>query len=200
MINMFERKKHSVRAKFRILKAKTLIKRITKFRKYLPSVNLSLKSLFSEAAVHRCFSQMLGKHLCWPLQTSFSEHLRWLLLDFRGSKYFFQLNLVLTADSHMSICISRPQALCLTPGPKFAFTGVAPNLCLPALAPNLYLSALAPNLYLPALAPNLYLTAQPSLSLHIPTLSPQFVFTGPGLWFVRTQAAKLIYPQWCWIM
>ena len=104
MINMFERKKHSVRAKFRILKAKTLIKRIIKFRKYLPSVNLSLKSLFSEAAVHRCFSQMLGKHLCWPLQTSFSEHLRWLLLDFRGSKYFFQLTLVFTVDSHTGFC------------------------------------------------------------------------------------------------
>ena len=55
MINMFERKKHSVRAKFRILKAKTLIKRIIKFRKYLPSVNLSLKSLFSEAVVRRCW-------------------------------------------------------------------------------------------------------------------------------------------------
>ena len=125
----------------------------------------------------------VGKHLPWPLQSSFSEHLRWLLLDFRGSKYFFQLNLVLTADSHMSICISRPQALCLAPGPgpKFHLPTLAPNLCLPALAPNLYLSAVAPNLYLPALAPNLYLTAQPSLSLHIPTLSPQFVFTGPGL-------------------
>ena len=90
------------------------------------------------------------------------------------------------------ICISRPPALCLAPGPgpQFVFTslgpqlylpGLATNLYLPALAPNLYLPALAPNLYLPALAPNLYLPAQPGLSLHIPTLSPQFLFTGPGL-------------------
>ena len=73
-----------------------------------------------------------------------------------------------------------------------------------ALALNLYLPALAPNLHLPALAPNLYLMALPqiciyrpwlqifiyrswsvwSLGLGIPTLSPQFVFTGPGLQFV----------------
>ena len=33
------------------------------------------------------------------------------------------------------------------------------------------------------------------LSLHIPTLPPQFVFTGPGLRFLRTQAAKMIYSQ-----
>ena len=58
---------------------------------------------------------------------------------------------------------------------------LAPNLYLLALAPNLYLPALAPNFYLLALAPNLYLPAQPGLSLHIPILSPQFVFTGPGL-------------------
>ena len=84
--------------------------------------------------------------------------------------------------------------------PNLYLPALAPNLYLPTLAPNLYLPALAPNLYLPALAPNLYLPAQPGLSLHIPTLSPQFLFTGPGLWFVRTQAAKLIYPQWCWVM
>ena len=38
------------------------------------------------------------------------------------------------------------------------------------------------------------------LSLHLLTLSPQFVFTGPGLRFVCTRAAKLIYPQWYWII
>ena len=31
---------------------------------------------------------------------SFTEHLRWLLLNFHGSKYFFQLNLVFIVDSH----------------------------------------------------------------------------------------------------
>ena len=35
----------------------TNFKRIITFRNYLPLVNLSLKSWFSEAAVHRCFSK-----------------------------------------------------------------------------------------------------------------------------------------------
>ena len=62
------------------------------------------------------------------------------------------------------------------PGPRpFAWPSAL------ALAPNLYLPALAPNLYLLALAPNLYLPAQPALSLYIPSLPPEFVFTGPGL-------------------
>ena len=72
---------------------------------------------------------------------------------------------------------------------------LAPKLYLPALAPNLHLTALAPNLYLPTLAANLYLPAWPpiffyrrwsvrSLGLHIPPLSPQFVFTGPDLRFL----------------
>ena len=89
---------------------------------------------------------------------------------------------------------------------EFVFPGHRPSawlpalalalyLYLPALAPKLYLPALAPNLYLPTLAANLYLPAWPqiffyrrwsvrSLGLHIPTLSPQFVFTGPDLRFL----------------
>ena len=66
------------------------------------------------------------------------------------------------------ICISRPPALCLAPGPgpQFVFTSLGPQLYLPGLATNLYLPALAPNLYLPALAPNLYLPAlTPNLCL-----------------------------------
>ena len=77
-----------------------------KFRNYLFLVNLSLKSWFSEAAVHRFFFKIgslknlaifTGKHLCWPLQALL--YLLWLLLDFRCSKYIFQLNLVFIADS-----------------------------------------------------------------------------------------------------
>ena len=56
----------------------------------------------------------------------------------------------------------------------FVFPGPRPFAWPSALA-------LAPNLYLLALAPNLYLPAQPALSLYIPSLPPQFVFTGPGL-------------------
>ena len=39
-----------------------------------------------------------------PCRPSFAEHLQWLLLDFRGSKYFFQLNLVFIADSRTGFC------------------------------------------------------------------------------------------------
>ena len=50
---------------------------------------------------------------------------------------------------NLSICISRPPALCLAPSPD---PGLQRRLL--ALAPNLYLLVLAPNLYLPALAHN----------------------------------------------
>ena len=79
--------------------------------------------------------------------------------------------------------------------PNLFLPALTPNLCLPALAPNLYLTALAPNLYLLTLAPNLYLPALArifihqswsvrGLGLHLPTLTPQFVFTGHGLRFL----------------
>ena len=76
------------------------------------------------------------------------------------------------------ICISRPPALCLAPGPGPA-PGLAHNLYLLALAPNLYLPALAPNLYLPALAPNLHLTALTPNS-YLPALvspEPELAYT-----------------------
>ena len=53
------------------------------------------------------------------------------------------------------LCISRPPALVLAPGPWPQLPVLAPYLYLPALAPNLYLPVLAPNLYLPTLAPKL---------------------------------------------
>ena len=44
-----------------------------------------------------------------PCRHSLTEHLRWLLLDFRGSKYFFyQLNLVFIADSCTGFCSEFP--------------------------------------------------------------------------------------------
>ena len=83
------------------------------------------------------------------------------------------------------ICNSQPRPFVWPSilAPNLYLPALAPNLYLPALASNLYLPALAPNLYLPqfVFTPNLYLPSQPSLILHIPTLSPQFVFTGPGL-------------------
>ena len=74
---------------------------------------MPLKSWFSEAAICRCFSKkMFLKILQYSQENtcagrcrcSFTEHLQWLLLDFRRSKYFFQLNLVFIADSHTSFC------------------------------------------------------------------------------------------------
>ena len=35
---------------------------------------------------------------------TFTEHVRWLLLDFHGSKFFFQLNLVFTGHSCIGFC------------------------------------------------------------------------------------------------
>ena len=100
---------------------------------------------------------------------------------------------------NLGVCISQPPALCLAPGPgprpQFVFTSPDSQFVLSALAPNLYLTVLAPNLYLPTLAPNLYLPAlalnfytpalvSPRPGLHVPTLTPQFVFTGHGQRFL----------------
>ena len=74
---------------------------IIRFRNYLPLGNMLLR-WFSEAVVYRCFSkrvflkisQYSQENTCGgPCRPSFTEHLQWLVLDFRGSKYFFQLNL-----------------------------------------------------------------------------------------------------------
>ena len=76
------------------------------------------------------------------------------------------------------VCISRPAALFLAPSPglQSVFTGPGPHLVF---------------------TPNLYLPAQPDawVCIYRPCLP-----TGPGLRFVRTQAAKLICPQWCWLI
>ena len=66
------------------------VKRIIKFRNCLSLVNLSPRCWFSKAVVHRCFSQYSQENTCaGPGRPSFTEHLRWLLLDFRGSKNIF---------------------------------------------------------------------------------------------------------------
>ena len=71
------------------------------------------------------------------------------------------------------ICIFQPPALCLAPGPgsgpQFVFTGPGPQFVFTGSDSQFVFT------------PNLYLPARPGLSLHIPTLPPQFVFTSPGL-------------------
>ena len=63
----------------------------------------SHSQIFFKIGVLKNFAIFTGKH--WsPWSPSFTEHLRWLLLDFRGSKYFFQLNLVFIADSRTGFC------------------------------------------------------------------------------------------------
>ena len=95
---------NSVIAKFRLLKR---FKRLIKFRNYLPLVNLSLRCWFSEAVVHKYFSKQVllkiwqdsQENTCaGPCRPSFTDHLRWLLLDLTADA-FFQLNLVFTPDS-----------------------------------------------------------------------------------------------------
>ena len=109
-------------------------------------------------------------------------------------------------------------ALALVLAPNLYLPALAPNLYLPALAHNLYLAALAPNLYLVALAPIcIYWPCPPiciyqhwspiciyqpwptillpvqDLTLHIPTLPPQFVFV------FKTLAHYLYYRSGAWI-
>ena len=70
------------------------------------------------------------------------------------------------------VCVSRPPALCWAPGPR-----LWPPICIyrPWSPPCVYLKFV-------------FTDSARGLSLHIPTLFHQFVFTGPGLRFVRTQA------------
>ena len=78
---------------------------------------------------------------------------------------------------------------------------LAPSLYLPLLAPNLHLPNLASNLYFQALTPNLYYRLWPTillpghgLSLHIPTLSLQFIFI-----YIMALAYDLYYRSGAWI-
>ena len=106
------------------------------------------------------------------------------------------------------VCVSQPPALCLTPGPgpQFVFTGPGPKFVFTGpgrqfvfTGPGTHPVFTNPDTKFvftgPVYPKFVFTVSARSLSLHIPTLSPQFLFTGTGLRFVRTQAAKLIYPQ-----
>ena len=105
-----------------------------------------------------------------------------------GSPSYLERNKEVTIFySYLGVCISWSPAL-------------APNLCLPDLAPNLYLLALAPIcIYQPWLPICIYrywpivLLLSRGLSLHVPTLSPQFVFVFTAL------AYDLYYQSGAWI-
>ena len=91
----------------------------------------------------------------------------------------------------MGICFSwplapgpGPQFVFTGPGTKFVFTGPGPQFVFTGSGSQFVFTGSEPKF---VLTPNLYLPAQRGLSLHIPTLSPQFVLTDPGLWFVHTQ-------------
>ena len=96
--NMFVRKKN-------ILPWSNL--EVPPFGKFVTEVlffRSSRSRMFFKIGVLKNLAIFTGKRLCWPLQAFFyREHLRWLLLDFRGSKYFFELNLVFIADSHTGV-------------------------------------------------------------------------------------------------
>ena len=71
----------------------------------LPLVNLSLRWWFFKISILKNFASSTRKHICaGPCSSSFTEHLRWLLVVFPGSKYFFQLNLLFIADSRIGFC------------------------------------------------------------------------------------------------
>ena len=97
---------HSVIAKYRILK----ILKWLKFKVFFPSVNLSLifkssrSQMFFKIGVLKNFAIFTGKHNAGRCRPPFAEHLQWLLLNFGGSKYFFQQNLVFIADGHTGFC------------------------------------------------------------------------------------------------
>ena len=73
---------------------------------------------------------------------------------------------------YLGICISGPPALCFArstgPGPQFVFTSACPQFVFNVPVPNLYLPALV----------------SPEPGLHIPTLPPEYVFTGTGIRFL----------------
>ena len=117
----------------------------------------------------------------------------------------------------LGVCISRAPALCLDPGPghqlPICIYRPWPPICIYRPWPQIFIYLPWPPICIyrpwpppyvyrpwtpPCVYPKFAFTGSPrGLSLHIATLSPQFVFTGPGLRFIRTQAAKLVYPQWC---
>ena len=91
---------------------------------------------------------------------------------------------------YLGICISGPPALCFAHstglGPQFVFNVPVPQFVFTDSSPKFVLLTLAPNLYLPALV-----SQEPGL--HIPTLHPEFVFTGPGLRFLL-QYSEFAFP------
>ena len=92
----------------------------------------------------------------------------------------FFFTLAITAIK-TAVSVSRTPVMnpVLGPRPQFVFTDPGPQLYLTALVPNLYLPALAPIcLYRPW--PTILLPVR-RLGLHVPTLSPQFVFVFTAL-------------------
>ena len=55
--------------------------------------------MFFKIGVLKSFAIFTKNTCAGSCRPSFTEHLRWLVLDFRGSKDIFQLNLVYIADS-----------------------------------------------------------------------------------------------------
>ena len=60
--------------------------------------------MFFKIGLLKNFAIFTGKHNAGRRRPPFAEHLRWLLLNFCGSKYFFQQNVVFIADSHTGFC------------------------------------------------------------------------------------------------
>ena len=111
-------------------------KRIIKFRNYIPSVNLSLKSWFSEAAAYRCFSkkvflkflQYSQENTCaGRCRPSLTEQLWCLLLDLRCRKYFSAESGIYCWESHRFLLRSplETRVKCQKPKNTFFYRGVS---------------------------------------------------------------------------
>ena len=64
--------------------------------------------MFFKIAVLKNFAISQKNTCAGRCRSSYTEHLRWLLLDFRSSKYFFQLTLVFIADSRIGFLLRTP--------------------------------------------------------------------------------------------
>ena len=104
----------------------------------------------------------------------------------------------------MGVCIFRPPAHCLAlglgpgsrPWPPICIYRPWPSICIYVPWPPIciYRPWSPPCVYRPWHQICIYQPWPP------PSVYPKFVFTGPGLRFVRTEAAKFIYSHRCWII
>ena len=143
----------------------------------------------SNTDVFQWILQNLWEHLVWMTsengcfwERTFKELRFWIKLDNVIFKLFWFIK-----DFKAGICISRPPTLCWDPGPGLdPGRRPWPTVCIyrPWSPICVYRPWPSICVYRPWPPICIYRSwSLRSLGLHIPTLSPQFVFTGPNLRF-----------------